>query len=161
MWLQNLKLDDRKSLSPIELLVLTTIKSQNFENATEVISRLNVDLPTYNAERGTIYPVLKRLEGAHLLERGEGKKMEFRRTPRGTSFLSSISKKILDQIDASTKYFHLLSTSMVEIDPSMAVDILISFKNKSDDLSAQIEKGIEMARKLIREDNWVEVPLDD
>ena len=87
--------------------------------------------------------------------------MEFRRTPRGTSFLTSISTNILEQIDASTRYFHLLSTSLVEIDPNMAVDILVSFKKKSDALSNEIEKAIEKANDLIREDNWVDIPLDD
>ncbi|MDH5401752.1 MAG: PadR family transcriptional regulator [Candidatus Heimdallarchaeota archaeon] len=158
MWLQNFKIQD-KSLSPVELLVLTAL-SEEYTEASDILKHLDQQIDGWYPERGTIYPILHRLTSKKLLEKQEGSKLGFKRSNYGTSFLSSITDTFIIQIIATKQYFEMIADGFIKADPIQAIDFLKDFKSQVEKLSYNLSDLIIKAEETKSKDNWHNISID-
>jgi DNA-binding PadR family transcriptional regulator len=158
MWLQNFRFAD-KALSPVELLVLSNINEDTI-SAPGLIDRLREKMhESWEPERGTIYPVLHRLASMNLLERTDPKKLSFRRSNHGTSFLTSLQPETFKtQIEATTTYFQSIAEQLIEVNPPLALVILGEFQDTLLMVAQKLKKLEEKANE--EETEWHNIPVN-
>ena len=154
MWLRRIRFS-KKSLSSVEFLVLILVPEREID-AKELISNLNKQFHHWKAERGTIYPILHRLDRYGLLEISEENgKMQFRRTNSGTNL-------ILDQIDSFKNQIETNFEFVCAILKSIQDDNPYTFSELKDFYKKQLTKSLEQLEELeeSESDQWKEVKLD-
>ncbi|RMG30999.1 MAG: PadR family transcriptional regulator [Methanobacteriota archaeon] len=160
MWIGLLKIND-KPISSVELIVLVTLSDTEFTPISTLMEQLKESTSHWVPERGTIYPVLHRLEKTGLIEKSKIKgKMAVRRTTKGTSFLRARFPEIGLQLEAVTKYFETIAESSLEIDPIKAKDLLEIAEKAAEKLTLRLRKLKEDADRLIEEEGWREIKVE-
>lgn len=160
MWIGLLKIND-KPISPVELIVLVTLSDVELMPITALMKQLEESTTHWVPERGTIYPVLHRLEKTGLIEKGKIQgKMAVRRTSKGTSFLRARFPEIGLQLKAVTKYFETVAESTLEIDPIKAKELLETAEQAANKLTERLKQLMKKADRLIEEEGWKEIKVE-
>ena len=162
MWLKSFQYNN-KTISDVELLVLSCINENAFVEATTLIETLDQNLPHWSPERGTIYPLLHRLTAQGLLQKDkQGKNLRFRRTDTATTFLSSLlsSDSLLAQFDTTTRYLEILARSMMNVNPFAAESFLNKFEERIKRMGQNISNFQEEVSSRIEADDWVEIDIE-
>jgi len=158
MWLNNIIVES-KALSPVEFLVLTRHSDDQFLKSTDLLNDLSSLFTHWNADKGTVYPILHRLERRGLLERGTGRMMSFRRSRKGKSVLSSSSETVASQVEVMVEYFLAVTEELVSADPIAAKSLIKSFQLLVEMMHSKLEELDRKADKVISEDDWHEIPV--
>jgi len=163
MWLKAFKVNE-KSLSDLELVVLSTLPSEEFLAATDLMDHLDQEFPYWNPERGSIYPLLHRLTAQNLLVKDDhqGKKLRFKRSQDATNFLSKMitSDELLAQFNTTSKYLESLSAALIEINPFATAEFLKKFSERVEQMMIRINDLTQRAESKIKEDGWTEVDVE-
>jgi len=159
MWLNNIIIGT-KALSPVELLVLTLHSDKEFRKSTDLLDDLSALFEHWNAEKGTIYPILHRLQKWGLLERSTGRAMAFRRSSKGKGLINSSTDTLSSQIELMLKYFLAITGDIVRSDPIAAKSLISSFNKMIAEVGLSLQKLEGEADVRISEDNWQEIPIE-
>ncbi len=160
MWIGILKFED-KPLSSVELLVLVTVPDNQLMPVSTLIDQLKSSTIYWTPERGTVYPVIRRLEHTGLLIRDRlGKKMAVMRTAKGTSFLRARFPEIAMQLKAVAKYFETIVESTLAIDPIKAKDLLKEAETITAQMSGRLRELQKRANEIIVEEGWTEIQIE-
>ncbi|MFV2016414.1 MAG: PadR family transcriptional regulator, partial [Candidatus Heimdallarchaeota archaeon] len=147
-----------KSLTPLELLVLAVIESNESSTPSQVIHRITSAFSNYQPQRGTIYPILHRLAKDEFLEHTEVGKKTFARTKLGSHALLLSIETLLDSFQHTIEYFKIISDSTVSEDPEGAKDIIKTVQGSILQLHGDLQKlSNDISKKV--EDEWYDVPL--
>lgn len=160
MWLYNIKDIESKALSPVELLVLSHVSDKEPIPPKEIINDLNSLFTHWRADKGTIYPLLHRLESRNLLAKSRDRKLAFQRTTKGSSFLLSSNENIVAQIEAMFRYFYNISQNFTQSDPIAAQNYLLEVKQLIQQFAEDTDALIVTAQQLEKKDNWKRVEIE-
>jgi DNA-binding PadR family transcriptional regulator len=153
MWLNRIRLN-KKSLSPVEFLVLSLIPDHEIDAKT-LMTRLNNSFNYWKAERGTIYPILHRMNSIGLIDVSDSGKMMFKRSNLGTHLILTQISSIKEQIETNFEFVHILLDSMLEIDPFVFKELKSFYKGQLNRFLQQLEKLDEKETG-----DWQEVKVD-
>ncbi len=106
MWLNNIKLNDKKVLSPVEFLVLANSISDEYQGANTILQNINNQIEHWAGTPGTIYPVLHRLRKLQLLDLDPDKKLSFRTSEKGLHFFISTIHSFEEHFDSNRSFLY-------------------------------------------------------
>ncbi|OLS29249.1 MAG: hypothetical protein HeimC2_00960 [Candidatus Heimdallarchaeota archaeon LC_2] len=158
MWIQKIAIGDDKSITPVELLVLSVIDSKESITPSEIIHKIDEAMGSYHPRRGTIYPILKRLSDENLIESNESGKKIFIRTKLGTMGLSLSIETLLNSIRHTVSYFKLITESTISDDPTGAKDIISTLKQSFQEIQSELDNFESQISNKIDEE-WHDIPL--
>lgn len=115
MWINAIQTGS-KTLSPIELLVLSVIPPDDF-SANQIAEALKQATVKWEPAAGTLYPILNRLAAAGLLQKSRGKHILFSRTDKASLLLGRNLKALESQIRETSSYYLAIIRSILNIDP--------------------------------------------
>lgn len=160
MWLNNLRINDKKSLSPVEFLVLANCVSGDYLSAQQILAKINNQFSNWSSTAGTIYPILHRLTDLLLLEKDENSKLSFKISNKGAEFFISTLHEFEDHFEQTSSFFKSIIQAFITVDPIQSRKLLDSFQMKTDKFKGEI-KNMEKEAELKKvEDNWTEVKVD-
>lgn len=160
MWLNNLRINDKKSLSPVEFLVLANCVSGDYLSAQQILAKINNQFSNWSSTAGTIYPILHRLTDLLLLEKDENSKLSFKISNKGAEFFISTLHEFEDHFELTSSFFKSIIQAFITVDPIQSRKLLDSFQMKTDKFKGEI-KNMEKEAELKKvEDNWTEVKVD-
>ena len=139
MWIQKIAIGEDKSITPVELLVLSVIDSKESVTPSEIIHRIDVAMGSYHPRRGTIYPILKRLSEENLIESNVSGKKNFRRTKLGTMGLSLSIETLVHSIRHTVSYFKIITESTMSDDPTGSKDIISTLRHSFQQILSDLE----------------------
>ena len=157
MWLNAFEMG-KKPLSPIELLVLTSVPEEN-TSSNQILELLANRTLEWNQKPGTVYPVLHRLVNYGLLTKNRDRRIHFRRTDKGTIYLSSILKPLKVQIKETNNYYKRIIKTLLTNNPVPIGlhQFLEEIEEMYTDLTSILGKFIEEAVDL--KDDSHDVPI--
>ncbi|MHA2028015.1 MAG: helix-turn-helix transcriptional regulator [Candidatus Kariarchaeaceae archaeon] len=158
MWIQKIEITKDKSLTPLELLVLAVINSNESVTPSQVIHRISSSMKTYHPQRGTIYPILNRLTVDEFLDKNEEEKKVYTRSKLGSHALLLSIETLLESFEHTVEYFKILTESTVTADSEGAKDIVNTLLKRLLELHSDIQKFENIINHKI-EDDWHEVPV--
>jgi DNA-binding PadR family transcriptional regulator len=158
MWL-NAFSQKQKVLSPIELLVLATVTKESL-SPKEISERLLDSTSEWRPASGTIYPILHRLAERGLLDKSKGKRINFRRSQIGNTFLTSILKPLKVQMEESNQFYLAIVNSILKVQP-----LPIGLQDFLDEIEVSVAKYLQNIQTIKSEaknipDDSYEVPVD-
>ncbi|MCE7737076.1 MAG: PadR family transcriptional regulator [Candidatus Heimdallarchaeota archaeon] len=158
MWL-NAFSKDQKVLSPIELLVLGTVRKENL-SAKQISDRLLDSTSEWQPASGTVYPILHRLTERGFLHRSKGNRINFRRTHMGNIFLASILKPLKVQIEESNRFYLAILNSLLKVQPAPIG--LHQFMDEIEETTNQYLQSIQEIKSQASNvsDDSFDVPID-
>lgn len=157
MWINSIQ-HREKSLSPVELLVLTTISTE-FIKAKDLLAKLDSETEYWTPDKGSIYPVLYRLSSRGLLISSDKEKMAFKQSLSGTNFLSSSLNSVLMLYEATLVYFASIAESIVQSDPIGSKGFLKKLKGLTNALSNTIQGLEDKVGSIIEDDERREIQI--
>jgi len=160
MWLNNLRINEKKSLSPVEFLVLANCISNDYVPANEILAKINDQFSNWNSTAGTIYPILHRLTDLSLLEQDENTKLSFKISNKGAEFFISTLHDFEDHFELTSSFFKSIIQAFINVDPIQSKKLLNNFQAKTDKFKEEIKKMEKEAEIKKKEDNWTEVNIE-
>lgn len=159
MWLNNLRISEKKSLSSVEFLVLANTVSASYIEAQYILKSINDQINHWNTTPGSIYPVLHRLTNCGLLEQNKLNKMQFKISIKGASFLISTIRVFQDNYESTASYFTSILRGFINLDPLQSIDMLEKFQGKASLFMGKMEDLKIEATEATKREKWKEIDI--
>lgn len=159
MWLNNIRISEKKALSPVEFLVLANCISEDYQSAPNILHKINNQIDHWQGTPGTIYPILHRLKDLELMDQDKESKLSFKTSKNGTHFFVSTIRAFEDHYDSNRSFFVSIIRSFMRVDPILSKKILDKFKEKSLRFLEIINELDDEADRIKKEENWSEVDV--
>lgn len=159
MWLNNLRITDKKSMSSSEILVLANTVSDDFLEGQEILNNINNQIPLWGPTAGTIYPILHRLVDLQLLDRHPQDKMLFKISDKGSMFLVSTIRAFQDNYESTSAFFASILNGFIKVDPIQSIELLQKFQEKAKLFTKKMNTLELQAKQNADENNWTDVSV--
>lgn len=162
MWTQRILIDDHNQItSPVELLVLATVESENAINPSDLLHSINDKLQHYTPKRGTIYPILERLRRYKLLDviEVEEGKIEYRRSNFGSHTLINSSQNYLNHLENTLEYLDVLIKAIIKENPGQAIELV----SKVSEILENVHNRYKVRKQEVENEiaaEWANVDID-
>lgn len=158
MWLNNIRYQ-HKPLSPIELLVLLNTTT-DYKDVSKLMQELSETFQYWRPERGTIYPLLRRLQAQNLLELQKTDKLRVRRTADANQFIATLFESLLDQIKANHEYYQAIIHGLIEVDPIGVIHFIQDYEKELGKHLRILHDLQKEAEVVAQQENWHRVELE-
>ncbi len=159
MWLNNLRINEKKVLSPVEFLVLANCVSDKYIKANEILNNINSQIKHWETTAGTIYPILHRLRDYSLLEEDPNQKLAFKISQKGIEFFISAVCAFEEHYETDTSFFMSIIRSFIKLDPVRAEEILKIYQRKINEFLKDLNDLQKEVEEQKRTNGWVTIPV--
>lgn len=158
MW--TFELPNIKPLSQVEMLTLAITPSDDYTRAADLVKLIDEKMGShYDAQRGTLYPILHRLSARGLLELdSDGKSKKVIRTDKGNDLILSISNSLINKLRSSFLYMNIVLDQIIELDSFEAIDLIEHFITELDLFKSMLDEKYSQAKA--DEKDWSDIPVN-